>query len=94
MSPLYMNFTGYVGPGGQQLIPASETIKAATFVVETGHNIPDVFWNYLNSQGIVYENGNYVTGTITNWVSAFGYPITEPYWTSINVNGRSHPMLF
>ena len=27
-----------------------------------GHNIADVFWNFLNQQGPVYENGHYVNG--------------------------------
>jgi len=94
MPPFYMNSTGYVAAAASIQVPRSEVIKAASYVVETGHNIPDVFWNYLNSQGLVYENGAYVNGTITNWVSAFGFPITEPYWTSIEVGGRPRPVLF
>ena len=49
---------------------------------ENNHNIPDVFWNFLNSSGPV-DNGN---GQITNerlinpWNYASGLPISEPYW--------------
>lgn len=90
----YINVSGNVVPAGAVQVPPSEVIRAATYIAETGHNIPDIFWSYLNSQGLVYENGLYVTGTLTNWVSAFGFPITEPYWTTIQVNGRSVPILF
>lgn len=90
----YINSSGFVNAAlPSQQVPGV-TLRAATYIVDTGHNIPDVFWSYLNSQGIVYENGRFVTGAITNWVSAFGFPITEPFWTSIVVNGRSRPVLF
>src|SRR5947209_10420713 len=77
-----------IGPGGPQIV------KADAYSQETGHNIPDVFWSYLSAQGPVYENGAYTHGPVVNWVSAFGYPITEPYWTTINVSGASHLVLF
>jgi hypothetical protein len=91
---MYINSTGYVSPPNPYAVPQVEVMRAANYIVETGHNIPDVFWNYLNSQGMIYENGVYKNGPITNWVSAFGYPITEPYWTSIQVGGRSRPIYF
>ncbi|HKP53364.1 MAG TPA: hypothetical protein VJ183_12030 [Chloroflexia bacterium] len=94
MPQVYINSGGYLSAALPAQVPKSEVIRAATYIVETGHNIPDLFWNYLNSQGLVYENGAYVNGTITNWVSAFGFPITEPYWTSISVGGRWRPILF
>ena len=94
MPAMYINRSGFVGPAGPFSVPSGEVIKAANYIVETGHNIPDVFWSYLNSQGVVFENGAYVNGTITNWVSAFGFPITEPFWTSIQVGGRARPVLF
>ena len=39
-----------------------------------GHNIPDVFWNWLQAQPV-------------EWVYAVGYPLTEPYWTQAKING-------
>jgi hypothetical protein len=94
MPPMYINGSGYVASASPLQVPQAEIIRAANYIVETGHNIPDRFWDYLNSQGMVYENGTYKNGPITNWVSAFGFPITEPYWTSIQVAGRSRPIYF
>jgi hypothetical protein len=62
-------------------------VKVAAYASETGHNIPDVFWTYMNSQGPIFENGVTVNALLFNWVSAFGYPVTEPYWTTIHLNG-------
>lgn len=58
-----------------------------------GHNIPNVFWTFMNQSGLVYENGQYVTGKIFDWVFAMGYPITEPYWISISVGGQERWVL-
>ncbi|MDQ6694935.1 MAG: hypothetical protein M3014_11045 [Chloroflexota bacterium] len=74
--------------------PMSDALKAAAYVNETGHNIPAVFWSYLNSQGPIYENGAYHSGPLFNWISAFGYPVTEPYLTTIRVAGQDRRILF
>ncbi|MDQ6693724.1 MAG: hypothetical protein M3014_04785 [Chloroflexota bacterium] len=58
-----------------------------------GHNIPDVFWNYLNSHGPIYENGHYADGLIMDWLFAMGYPITEPYWINIKVGNSDRWVL-
>ncbi|HET8629003.1 MAG TPA: CAP domain-containing protein [Thermomicrobiales bacterium] len=39
-----------------------------------GHNIADVFWQWLQAQP-------------ADWVYAAGYPLTEPYWTLTKING-------
>jgi hypothetical protein len=72
---------------------APQAIKAAGFVNETGHNVADVFMSYFNSTGPVYENGVVVNAPIVNWIAAFGYPITEPYWTNIRVAGQDRLIL-
>ncbi|MGB9739285.1 MAG: hypothetical protein ACPL7F_13210, partial [Chloroflexus sp.] len=46
----------------------------------TGHNIPKVFWDFMNQRGRVVENGRVVTAPIVDWLFAMGYPITDPYW--------------
>lgn len=63
------------------------------FVPETGHNIPDVFWDYLNTQGIIYENGNYQNNLLFDWVFTLGYPISEPYWSTVLVGGEEQDVL-
>ncbi|HET9494562.1 MAG TPA: hypothetical protein VFR15_10045 [Chloroflexia bacterium] len=78
-------------------IPEGESpvdVKAAAHIKETQHNIPDVFWQFLNSEGTVYERGAYQHGKVVDWVSAFGYPITEPYWIVIYVEGKRRLVLF
>lgn len=60
------------------------------FVSETGHNIPNVFWDFLNSSGMVYENGSYRAGKLFDpTFFATGYPISEPYWSQVKVGGQS-----
>jgi hypothetical protein len=54
----------------------------------TRHNVPDVFYDYMNSSGIVYEGGRFVRGQVFNWIYAIGYPITEPYWITVEINGQ------
>jgi hypothetical protein len=52
-----------------------------------------VFWNFLNSSGLVYQNSQFVTDALMNWVYVMGYPITEPYWTNIRVGGIERQVL-
>jgi hypothetical protein len=59
----------------------------------TGHNIPGLFWDFMNRRGTVFENGRYMEGRLFDWVYAMGYPITEPYWISVSIGGRSQHVL-
>jgi hypothetical protein len=56
----------------------------ATFVRETGHNVPDVFLKYLNDMRTTYG---------FDWTFVVGYPITEAYWTQMRVSGQDMPVL-
>ena len=62
-------------------------VKIAYYDGTFGHNVPDVFWSFMNSQGKVLENGKTVTGPVIDWLFSTGYPITEPYWTRATVAG-------
>jgi hypothetical protein len=57
------------------------------------HNIPNVFWDYMNQTGSVYWNGASSTDTVVDWVFALGLPITEPYWTKAKVAGVERDVL-
>ncbi len=57
-----------------------------------GHNVPQVFWDYMNQSGLVYEGG-YRNGKVVDWLFAFGYPITEPYWVRAMVGGVEKDVL-
>ncbi|MEZ4571024.1 MAG: S8 family serine peptidase [Thermomicrobiales bacterium] len=63
-------------------------VYAAQFVPETDHEIASVFWDYLNSQGLVYRNDELVLGRLFDPVYfATGFPITEAYWSRVLVGG-------
>lgn len=91
MPSLYINRAGAVSDMSGMRVP--EIITSGGYVNDTGHNIAGVFMNYFNSTGPVYENGFIVNAPIVNWVSAFGFPVTEPYWTNIRVSGQERMIL-
>jgi molybdenum ABC transporter molybdate-binding protein len=63
--------------------------KFVHFEPSTGHNIPAVFWDFLNSQGPVVQTGVVVHAQLSNpWFYAAGYPITEPYWARVKIEGK------
>ncbi|MGI8588390.1 MAG: TolB family protein [Chloroflexia bacterium] len=74
------------GARGTITFPATERI--GYFAPETGHNIPEVFYNFLNQTGKVYVGGGYHDARVLDWISAVGYPITEPYWTRMAIAGK------
>ncbi len=67
--------------------------KVAMFIKETGHNVPDVFWTFLNQRGQVYVNGAYRDDVLYDWVFTMGYPTTEAYWTKQTVGGKTVDVL-
>jgi hypothetical protein len=50
-------------------------------------NIPEVFWNYLNQTGIIFNGTTYTTGPVFDWIATFGYPLTDAYWVNTRVGG-------
>jgi hypothetical protein len=64
-------------------------VRIAHFEDTTGHNIPDIFWAYLNQQTDIVQGGQQVKGPLFYpWFSVTGYPISEPYWSYVKVDGR------
>ncbi|HET6262284.1 MAG TPA: hypothetical protein VFG99_08605, partial [Chloroflexia bacterium] len=70
----------------------------------TGHNIPSVFWDFLNSSGEVYEivfNGDRLvndeqltSGRLSSpWYYAAGMPISEAYWAKASIRGETTDVL-
>jgi hypothetical protein len=57
------------------------------------HNIPAVFWDFLNSSGLVYEGGNYRSDLVVDWLSTTGLPLTEAYWAKVKVGGKEKDVL-
>jgi mono/diheme cytochrome c family protein len=68
--------------------------RAAYFVPETGHNIANVFWDYLNASGPVDRDGQLVAGRLFDpWYAPVGFPLTEAYWARVKVAGQVQDVL-
>jgi hypothetical protein len=62
--------------------------KLAVYSDVLGHNIPQAMWDFLNLKGPIEQNGKLRTDqTIANWVFVLGYPITESYWSRLQIGG-------
>ncbi len=72
---------------------ASYNVKASFYDNTFGHNIADVFWTFINSQGPVLENGQTVNAPVIDWLFSTGYALTEPYWTVSRVGGTEKDVL-
>jgi len=70
----------------------SET-RFAHYVAESGHNIPAVFWDYLNARGMVYEQGRLRNDRLFDWLFVVGYPISEPFWARVRIGGIERDVL-
>ncbi|MBM7844059.1 pre-peptidase C-terminal domain-containing protein [Herpetosiphon giganteus] len=71
----------------------NDAAKLVHYVPETGHNIPNAFWNFVNRQGLVNQNGKVQEGQVMDWVFALGYPISEAYWAKVYVGGVEQTVL-
>jgi hypothetical protein len=81
---------GQVGTYGG---PQRPETRIAHYVPESGHNVPAVFWEFLNAQGTVYEGGRAQRGLLIDWLFTLGYPVSEPYWTRVKVGGVERDVL-
>ena len=61
----------------------------AYYEPSTGHNIPQVFWDFLNASGPVYASGAVSNARLNDpWFYAAGLPISEPYWAKVKIAGQ------
>jgi len=61
---------------------------------ETGHTIADPFWEFMSSDGMIYQDGGYTSAPLfINPYYATGRPITEPYWAEVLVGGTAKDVL-
>jgi hypothetical protein len=68
------------GPGG---------VYVASVARETGHSIADIFWRGITAEGpVATDEGLAIERLSEPPLAATGYPITEPYWAVVLVNGR------
>ena len=56
--------------------------------------IASPFWEFMNVDGLVYDDGEYVTDNLlVDWLYAVGYPIAEAYWADVKVAGVQRDVL-
>jgi hypothetical protein len=77
----------------QDLADAHAETNIVQYNSLTGHNIPKVFWDFLNMQGQVIEGGRTSTRTIVDWTFAMGLPITDAYWTRAKIGASERDVL-
>ncbi len=86
-----LNRAGNVGGNGDL---GGYNVTAATFVPEKNHVVASVFWDFMNSSGLVYENGGEHNAPLfQNPFYATGFPTTEAYWTQVKVGGVTKRVL-
>lgn len=82
------------GDVGQDEGVAEYGVTAEEYIPETEHRIASVFWDYLNSSGILRQQGQYIQGQIfTPTFFATGFPVTEAYWADVVVAGEEQDVL-
>ena len=66
---------------------AGHGVTDAQHVGQTDNNIASVFWDFMNSSGTIYHDGQFGEGPVfTNPFYAIGFPITEAYWGHVTVD--------
>jgi hypothetical protein len=74
---------------------ANYKVNATHFIADTGHNLADPFWDFLNSTGTVYNDQNRPQNAplFSPTFYATGFPVTEPYWAKVKVAGQVKDVL-
>lgn len=68
-------------------------IKQSYYDTTLGHNIPDVFMAFFSRDDLVYQDSAYKSDQLFDRVFTAGLPLTEPYWTSQQISGKTLPVL-
>lgn len=77
--------TATIDRNGNQGQQAAGSVKVGSYEETLGHNIPDVMWSWMNDPAR--------SGLTGGWLFALGYPISEPYWVQINLQGKPTTVL-
>jgi len=93
-TPVGSEIRAVVNRNGQVTQDGPSGVTAAYFVPETNHTIALPFWEFLNSQGLVYERGSYRNAPLfTPLFFVTGLPLTEAYWVRATVAGQQRWVL-
>lgn len=82
--------SGNLGARSDLAVPESTIVQYNTV---TGHNIPQVFWDFMNLQGRIGVNGGVSTGPVVDWLFALGLPISDAYWVRAQVGSEQKDVL-
>ncbi|HBY44947.1 MAG TPA: serine hydrolase [Thermomicrobiales bacterium] len=75
---------------------ANHGVTAAERLTVPGidHQVASVFWEFMRSGGLVYEDGRYRDAALfPNPYYATGYPISEAYWADVRVGNTPKVVL-
>lgn len=73
---------------------AAHGVQAVEIAPDTGHVVAAPFWEFMNAEAPVWENGQLINGQLfENPYYATGLPISEAYWTTVRVAGTEQPVL-
>jgi LPXTG-site transpeptidase (sortase) family protein len=86
-----LDAAGHVGDS--RALAAKPGTRLGTYVEQSGHNIPDIFWNYMQAQGPVLDGRVLQKGKLIDWIYTMGYPISEPYWVRARVGSSDRDVL-
>jgi hypothetical protein len=76
-------FNDYAGDGATLLVRG-----------ENNHGVAKAFIDFMQQQGLVYENGRYVRAQVYDPLFVFGLPVTGAFWVKAKVGGKELPILF
>lgn len=83
-----------MGAVGNEPSMAGHGVTVAVHVSETNHTVPSVFWDFMNSSGLVSDGYSTTTAKLfENPFYATGFPISEPYWTTVLIGGAPSTVL-
>jgi uncharacterized protein YkwD len=69
-------------------------ITDARYVPQTNHNVASVFWDFMTSAGTIAAGGEFIDGNLfPDPFYATGFPLTEAYWTTVQVDGEPKNVL-
>ncbi len=89
--------TGRIDRAGQVTDDPSKRLPEARIVYyekATGHNIPKVFMDFLNSRGVVRQGLSTTSAPLFDqWVFVMGLPISDAYWARVKVEGKTQDVL-
>jgi len=86
-----LNRAGQVAPAPGMAV---YNVSYVRFEPLTGHNLPGVFWDYLNARGPVRDNGQTIDAPLSDpWFFTSGLPISEAYWARVKIANELHDVL-